>query len=932
MNITFRNPKHWLPATIICMAVCCCCRTATAQCPGARALWDQLIRIEGTPDAVLSKPQKLKQVLALKQQFEVCRLSPDSVYARILHRIGVYEYYTTGELDKSIANTLQSIAINRSGRKDACLSFAVKSYLNLGYYYSDLVFYDEALRYLDSAAILAATIPGQESRLLEARQVRSNIFSKKGDLQQCAEEATRGLQIARDLHDTTSIVVFLNQRAYTYARQKLYPEAAADAESALAFSTRTHDKDGTAGSLKAKAVIMESTGRFPEALALYKETIRYRAASDDPVILAEDYLDAGNLLLYQMGKYTDALNYFRETIRISLPRKDVNTVASIYNGLGSFDFYHGNYSGALSNYQRSLDYLSIPAGANALVNPASAELARVQNKQILLYLFGNKTECLLHLYQTTRRQDYLSACLRTALLTDSLISAMRHEQAGEQSKLYWRNHTREFFGIALEACWLAKDTGLCFYFMEKSRAVLLNDKWNELGAFAFLPPAAAGREQDLQLKIIMQQQSLAQLTADSPGYPALQSKFLLAKDEQERYIKTLEQSAPAYYQYKYADDVPALDSFRRYLAVNEQSFVDYFVNDTAIYMLSLSPGRTKLIKLPYQNCRDKMDGFVRLCADKQYLNAHYGAFIALSHQLYQCLVEPLGLQKGRVVICPDDFLIPFEALCVDTAGSHFLLYDHALSYVYSARYLMKRLTNPKADGNFLGIAPATFEAYLRVPDLRQSVSSIRAAASWYPVGKLVTGKKASRTFFFEEASNYAVVNIYSHARADSTDNEPVLFMSDSVIHLSELQLLPHPAAQLVVLTACQTGAGKSAAGEGIYSLARGFASAGIPAVASTIWKADELSIYRITENFDRNLARGMPKDEALRQSKLELIQANDDQRLLPYYWANMVLVGNAGPVNLTTVSGPNFFLFVFLAALAGIGCYVARSIYRARRT
>jgi hypothetical protein len=53
---------------------------------------------------------------------------------------------------------------------------------------------------------------------------------------------------------------------------------------------------------------------------------------------------------------------------------------------------------------------------------------------------------------------------------------------------------------------------------------------------------------------------------------------------------------------------------------------------------------------------------------------------------------------------------------------------------------------------------------------------------------------------------------------------------------------------------------------------------------------------------------------------------------LPYYWANMVLVGNAGPVALTNVSGPNLFLFVFLAALAGIGCYIARSIYRARRT
>jgi CHAT domain-containing protein len=102
----------------------------------------------------------------------------------------------------------------------------------------------------------------------------------------------------------------------------------------------------------------------------------------------------------------------------------------------------------------------------------------------------------------------------------------------------------------------------------------------------------------------------------------------------------------------------------------------------------------------------------------------------------------------------------------------------------------------------------------------------------------------------------------------------------------------------VVLSACQTNAGRNATGEGIYSLARGFSSAGIPAVASTLWQADEQATYDITQQFHRQLSQGMPKDEALRSAKLQFIRENGGEHLLPYYWANMILIGDAGPIKL----------------------------------
>jgi CHAT domain-containing protein len=585
-----------------------------------------------------------------------------------------------------------------------------------------------------------------------------------------------------------------------------------------------------------------------------------------------------------------------------------------------------DYPRAIGYCQQALEQWEVTPDKDIRQNPPFFSLAYVQDKQDLLKVFGNKTEDLLRLYGQTHRSEDLGACLRTALLADSIITALRHEQTDEPSKLFWRNRTREFYSNALEASWLAHDTKTAFFFMEKSRAVLLNDRLNELGASALLPAGEAARQQHLQLELVQQEQELAALSDTAPNYRNLQLGFLQAKDSLERYTLSLEQKAPAYYQYKYADDVPALDSFERFLSNDRHSFIHYFINDTVAYCLVISSMNARLLKVPYKGINERLSALLRFCSDKQALNSNYGAFAVLSNSIYRTLFQPLQIPKGRVVVCPDNFLIPFEALCPDSSGRNFLLSDYVFDYVYSARYLLKSFDNPEGKGNFLGLAPASFADYLHVPDLRQSVTSIRAAAACYSDNTCKTGQGASRRYFMEEAGSYTILNVYSHARADSGDNEPVLFMSDSVIHLSELQLLQHPSAQLVVLSACQTNAGKNASGEGIYSLARGFASAGIPAVASTMWQADEHSIYEITEQFHKGLSQGMGKDEALQKAKLFFIRSGGNEDLLPYYWANMILIGNVDPVKLSASHG-HLRLIIGLAFLLFLAFGVALRLF-----
>jgi hypothetical protein len=140
-------------------------------------------------------------------------------------------------------------------------------------------------------------------------------------------------------------------------------------------------------------------------------------------------------------------------------------------------------------------------------------------------------------------------------------------------------------------------------------------------------------------------------------------------------------------------------------------------------------------------------------------------------------------------------------------------------------------------------------------------------------------------------------------------------------------LLQKPVAQLALLSACQTNIGKAATGEGIYSLARGFASAGIPSIAATLWQADDQAIYKISKKFNEYLAAGNNKSEALHKAKLWFVENGDnDEHRLPYYWANMVLIGNTAPVVLQ--KGFDWWWIALL--VFGVMAVVAIFIYKTK--
>ncbi|MEM9809576.1 MAG: CHAT domain-containing protein, partial [Cyanobacteria bacterium P01_D01_bin.56] len=117
---------------------------------------------------------------------------------------------------------------------------------------------------------------------------------------------------------------------------------------------------------------------------------------------------------------------------------------------------------------------------------------------------------------------------------------------------------------------------------------------------------------------------------------------------------------------------------------------------------------------------------------------------------------------------------------------------------------------------------------------------------------------------------------------------------DGVLTALEAANLNLEGTQLVVLSACDTGLGDIANGEGVYGLRRSFAIAGAESQLMSLWWVSDEGTQVLMSGYYKNLEQGMGRSEALRAVQLELL--NDPQYNYPYYWASFILAGDWKPL------------------------------------
>jgi CHAT domain-containing protein len=110
--------------------------------------------------------------------------------------------------------------------------------------------------------------------------------------------------------------------------------------------------------------------------------------------------------------------------------------------------------------------------------------------------------------------------------------------------------------------------------------------------------------------------------------------------------------------------------------------------------------------------------------------------------------------------------------------------------------------------------------------------------------------------------------------------------------------------ELAVLSACETGLGRTAGGEGVFGLQRSFHQAGARTVVASLWRIDDQATRALMTRFYANLReKQLTSLESLRRAQLSILDDPEfDAGGNPQLWAAWTLSGDPG--GLPRLAGP----------------------------
>jgi CHAT domain-containing protein len=307
--------------------------------------------------------------------------------------------------------------------------------------------------------------------------------------------------------------------------------------------------------------------------------------------------------------------------------------------------------------------------------------------------------------------------------------------------------------------------------------------------------------------------------------------------------------------------------------------------------------------------------------------------IGLAQQLYTVLLSPLPQEasRERLVVVPDGILnlLPFDTLR-DLTGS-LLLENRTISYV-PASTVLNVLRNMKemqpSRRAFLGVGDVPYQNQGRVSAKVEKPTGVKQrllrglsdtfGSSLYDLpktreevievndilgkdGVVLLGAQATETAFKSAPlADFKIIHIAAHGFSDTQFPERsglVLGVDpnsrdDGLLQVREIIRL-HFNADLVTLSACNTGVGKLQGEEGITNLVEAFLVTGAKAVVASLWSADDIYTSALMERFYTHIAEGQDKAAALRHAKIDLL-AKYGRQVPPYYWGAFILDGDGG--------------------------------------
>lgn len=666
-------------------------------------------------------------------------------------------------------------------------------------------------------------------------------------------------------------------------------------------------------------------------------------------LLGESYLQKKDFeqaqQFYQLALAATELQFGRQSL----------AVGKNLRHLGDLFAAQADYTLALTFYQQSLESLVPGFSQNRIAENPSLQGLYVRKE--LLYTLGSKAKALraMHIAEPEHVMPLTQIAYETLHLAVGLIDSLKTDYTDDADKQLLVDESYPIFELGLElaqSLYQKKQDpsylAAAYQLMEKSRAVALFQSLKTARAqdFAGIPTELQHSERLYRYELSLLRDSLQQQT-DPAENPARLQRFQALKQDYQALLARFESEYPEYYRLKYDQAILPLAELQTGLLGAQSSLVEYFVGEENLYLLDVRKEQIHFFKLPNDFglaslIRDFRAGiYDYFVSDTAYDDLDYDRlsfqYADAANQLYQKLFAPYldgGLALAQeLVIVPDGMLgyLPFGALLRTPAENatafrthDYLLRSHNIAYVPSAS-LWGEMQNEDPlpqKSKLLAFAPV-FSG--EAGDLRSSWirDSLALAALPYTEKELADIKQvfAADTYLNEQASlanfqkwssQYRLIHLATHGVLNDEDPDQsflAFYPSRGTLNqggslmLRELYAMDIPA-EMVVLSACETGIGQFSRGEGLLSLARGFSYAGTRSLLATLWRIpDGEANQDLLPHFYLALKDGKTKSEAMRSAQLAQVnEAFVDQLAHPFFWAAFTPIGDMRPLQEKEIS------------------------------
>lgn len=625
------------------------------------------------------------------------------------------------------------------------------------------------------------------------------------------------------------------------------------------------------------------------------------------------------IFYYNQSKHEEALSYFTKAYEVaeaSFPDKS----PALAKYLNNISLAHGQLGDPQQALEVAEDGLAL--FSEDQVEIPTAYLSLLQSKAQSLLAQSQDEVALRQAYETyAKATSFLDATrliYEDDLSRQTLVASNFEIFEGALSSL----HTLIERGIAGEDWEEA-----AFHHFEKSKSLSLLDALLRSKGLNFndLPATLKERENRVLDKIAYWEKrrydwlNASHEVENRDSIIQLNQEIAKWKSEHRTLMEEVKQIDTRYYQLKYDQQLITTERVRKELLEGEKGLVEYFLGQEHIYIFLLTPEQKQLFKVPFDfqlerwmaNIREAITAFPT--AGTESANIFLEVFADYTHRIYEKVFAPISAEElpKELIIIPDGALsyLPFELLLekypeklARFKSYSYLIKQHQISYAFSATLLHQMTTDYQVRPSkfFLGIAPSFAPGGPFEPLAYNQLEVERIGELMQPAQ---VRKYATVEEFKTNAPSFNIIHLATHGVLnDKADAFSYIALSPDSIEQDQGVLFTRDLydmrlnAAMVVLSACETGLGKYQRGEGIISLARGFAYAGAKSTLTTLWSIDDETTKELMYQFYENIQQKMPKDAALHQAKISFLEEQSNIKAHPFYWAPFVLIGDVGPI------------------------------------